>query len=62
MTGDGIAWNGGWAHLRAGFTPTAGFKSEAGWAPLLLSLPDAHHLAADGYDVQDRNYQEQEQT
>ena len=29
---------------------------------LLLSLPDAHYLATDGYDVQDRNYQEQEQT
>ena len=33
-----------------------------GQALLLLALPDAHHLATDGYDVQDRNYQEQEQT
>ena len=35
---------------------------ERGLGALLLSLPDAHYLAPDGYDVQDRNYQEQEQT
>lgn len=35
---------------------------ERGLGALLLSLPDADYLASDGYDVQDRNYQEQEQT
>ena len=39
-----------------------GIAWNGGQALLLHPLPDAHHLATDGYDVQDRNYQEQEQT
>ena len=39
-----------------------GIAWNGGQALLLLPLPDAHYLATDSYDVQDRNDQEQEQT
>ena len=32
-----------------------------GWR-LLLSLPDTHYLATDGYYIQNRNYQEESKT
>ena len=32
-----------------------------GWR-LLLSLPDTHNLATDGYYIQNRNYQEESKT
>ncbi len=34
-------------------------RLERGYQRLLLSLPDAHYLATDGYYIQNRNYQEE---
>ena len=35
---------------------------ETGYRRLLLSLPDTHYLATDGYYIQNRNYQEESKT
>ena len=34
-------------------------RLERGYGPLLLSLPNAHYLATDGYYIQNRNHQEE---